>query len=146
MENTTEQRKTELLGMNLDYDGGQTLLEAIRWSKFLSIVAIVGIGLLILVFGIFGPIYAIGNGVESPYGAGIVWLVLGLFMLYLGAWVMAAIILLRFSRQTKRGIQYQDQVLFNRGLKSLKTTFLILGIVSSLSLVATIITIIVNPT
>jgi hypothetical protein len=146
MENTTEQQKTELLGMNLDYDGGQTLLEAIRWSKFLSIVAIAGIGLLILVFAIFGPIFAAGNGVESPYGAGMVWLVLGLFLLYLGAWVMAAIILLRFSQQTRRGIQYQDQALFNRGLKSLKTTFLILGIVSSLSLLATIITIIVNPT
>jgi hypothetical protein len=50
--------------------------------------------------------------------------------------VAAAIVLLRFSRLTKKGIDHEDQLIFNRGLKSLKVTFVILGILSCLSLSA----------
>jgi hypothetical protein len=136
MDNTTDQQKAELLEMNLDYDGGHTLLEAVRWSKFLAIVGIAGMGLLLLVVLISTPYVMLGYGQLTPDSAGIIGLLLVALALYFGALVAAAIVLLRFSRLMKRGIGHQDQVIFNRGLKSLKITFAILGILSCLSLSA----------
>jgi hypothetical protein len=142
MENTTEQPKTELLEMHLDYDGGVTLQEAIRWSKFLSITGIVGMGLLLLVVLIATPFAMEGYGQLTPDSEGVVGVLLAALALYFAALVAAAIVLLRFSRQTKRGMDRQDQLVFNRGLKSLKVTFMILGILSCLSLAGFIVTLI----
>lgn len=137
-----EKDKPELLDMHLDYDGGNTLHEAVRWSKFLSITMIAGIGLLLLFVLIGGPVYVMAYGSLSVDGAGVIWAILGVFVLYLGAWIAGGIVLLRFSLFARRGMDYQDQVVFNRGLKSLKITFIIFAIVSIVSLLATIFTII----
>jgi len=136
MGNTNVQDNPELLEMNLDYDGGHTLMEAVRWSKFLSIVGIVGMGLLLLVVLISTPFAMSGYGQLTPDSEGIVGVLLITLALYFGALVAAAIVLLRFSRLTKKGIDHEDQLIFNRGLKSLKVTFIILGILSCLSLSA----------
>jgi hypothetical protein len=142
MNTTQEKDKPELLDMHLDYDGGNTLHEAVRWSKFLSITMIAGIGLLLIFILIGGPVYVLAYGSLSPDGAGIIWATLAGFVLYLGAWVGGGIVLLRFSLFARRGMDYQDQVVFNRGLKSLKITFIIFAIVSIVSLLVTIFTII----
>jgi len=133
-ENMVEGGAPELLGMNLDYDGGNTLQEAVRWSKFLSIASIVGSGLLLLLVAIAGPIFIALYGEELPDAAGIVGVVVVLAGAYLAAMITAAIFLLRFTSQTRRGIESQDQHLFNRGLKSLKLYFLIVGILSVLTM------------
>jgi hypothetical protein len=142
MDNTTEQQKTEVLEMNLDYDGGQTLQEAVRWSKFLAIVGIVGVGLLFLAVLVAGPFLMMGFGQLTPDSEGIVGILLLVAVVYFGALITAAIVLLRFSRQARRGMDLQDQLIFNRGLKSLKVTFMILGILSSLSLLFLVISLI----
>jgi putative copper export protein len=134
MENTTEQQKAELLEMHLDYDGGNTLREAVRWSKFLSIVGIAGVGLLLVVGLISTPYLMDSYGQLTPDSEGIIGVLLITLALYFGALVAAAIVLLRFSRLTKKGMDHEDQLVFNRGLKSLKITFMILGILSCLSL------------
>lgn len=131
-ENMAEPGTPELLGMNLDYDGGNTLQEAVRWSKFLSIASIVGSGLLLLLVAIAGPIFIALYGEELPDAAGVVGVAVVLAGAYLAATITAAIFLLRFTSQTRRGIESQDQHLFNRGLKSLKMYFLIVGILSVL--------------
>lgn len=131
-ENAVGQNVPEVLGMNLDYDGGNTLQEAVRWSKFLSIASIAGSGLLLLLVVIGGPIFVSLYGEQLPDAAGIVAAVVVLAAAYLLATVMAAIFLLRFTNLSKRGIATQDQVLFNRGLTSLKYYFLITGILSIL--------------
>lgn len=134
MENITEQQKAELLEMHLDYDGGNTLQEAVRWSKFLSIVGIAGMGLLLVVGLISTPYILDGYGQLTPESEGIIGILLITLALYFGALIAAAIVLLRFSRLTKKGMDHEDQRIFNRGLKSLKITFMILGILSCLSL------------
>jgi hypothetical protein len=142
MDNTTEQQKPELLEMNLDYDGGNTLMEAVRWSKFLSIVGIVGMGLLLVAVLIGTPFVMSGYGQLTPDSEGIVGILLAVFSVYLAALLAAAIVLLRFSRLAKKGMDHQDQQMFNRGLKSLKVTFVILGILSCLSLAGLLFTLI----
>ncbi|HET6254883.1 MAG TPA: hypothetical protein VFE32_12455 [Puia sp.] len=142
MDNTTAPPNTELLEMHLDYDGGNTLQEALRWSKFLSIVGIAGMGFLLLAILISTPFVLLGYGQLTPDSEGIVGVLLIALALYFGALVAAAIVLLRFSRVTKRAMDYQDQLMFNNGLKSLKVTFMILGFTSCFSLAALIFTLI----
>jgi hypothetical protein len=134
MENTTEQQKSELLEMHLDYDGGNTLLEAVRWSKFLAIAGIAGIGLLLIAVIVYIPFALEGYGQLTPESANVVAILLITVAVYLAVLVAASIILLRFSRLTKRAMDRQDQLMFNRGLKSLKVTFVILGLLSVLLL------------
>lgn len=119
------QDKPELLEMHLDYDGGNTLQEAVRWSKFLSIVGICGIGFLLLVIGIGTPIAIATYGQLMPEGIAIIGLVVVAVVVYFLVLGWAAIMLLRFSRLTRLGMEIQDQKTFNRGLKSLKIFFLI---------------------
>jgi len=51
MEETPQE---SFLEMHLDYDGGNILRETIRWSRFLSIVGMVGVGVLILALAVAG--------------------------------------------------------------------------------------------
>jgi putative copper export protein len=134
MDTANVQDNPELLEMHLDYDGGNTLREAVRWSKFLSIVGIAGIGLLLVVGLIATPYVLNGYGQLTPESEGIIEVLLITLALYFSALIAAAILLLRFSRLTKKGMDQEDQHIFNRGLKSLKITFIILGILSCLSL------------
>jgi putative copper export protein len=134
MDTANVQDNPELLEMHLDYDGGNTLREAVRWSKFLSIVGIAGIGLLLVVGLIATPYVLNGYGQLTPESEGIIDVLLITLTLYFSALIAAAILLLRFSRLTKKGMDQEDQHIFNRGLKSLKITFIILGILSCLSL------------
>jgi hypothetical protein len=136
MDTANELDRPELLEMHLDYDGGVTLQEAVRWSKFLAITGIAGMGLLLIAVIVFAPFAMEGYGQLTPDSARVVGILLLIVALYLAVLVTAAIILLRFSRLTKRGMNRQDQGMFNRGLKSLKVTFLILGLLSCLSLAA----------
>jgi hypothetical protein len=138
MDTANEPDKPELLEMHLDYDGGVTLQEAVRWSKFLAITGIAGMGLLLISVIVFTPFAMERYGQLTPDSAGVIGTLLVAVGLYLAVMVAAAIILLRFSRLTKRGMDRQDQLIFNRGLKSLKVAFLILGLLSCLSLTATI--------
>jgi hypothetical protein len=82
MENTMNQDKPELLEMHLDYDGGNTLQEAVRWSKFLSIVGICGIGFLLLVIGIGTPIAIATYAQLIPEGIGLIGLVVVAVVVY----------------------------------------------------------------
>lgn len=134
MEDTNEQQKTGLLEMHLDFDGGNMLREAVRWSKFLSIAGIAGLGLLLVLGLIATPYLLDGYGQLTPESEGIIGVVLITLAFYLGALIAAAIVLLRFSRLMKKGMDREDQPIFNRALKSLKITFMILGILSCLSL------------
>lgn len=134
MENTNEPETNELLGMSLDFDGGNTLQEAGRWSKFLSIASIVCGGLVLLLVLLIGPVFLRLYGEELPDAAGIIGLAIALTAIYLGATIAAAIFLLRFTSMTKKGIGTQDQRVFSSGLKNLKIYFLIAGILSVLLL------------
>jgi hypothetical protein len=137
MDNTgITEDKPELLEMHLDYDGGNTLQEAVRWSKFLSIVGIVGIGLLLMIILIGTPVAIASYGELIPEGVGIIGVIVVAVVVYLLVLGWAAIMLLRFSRLTRRGIELQDQKTFNRGLSCLKVFFIIVCLAVLLQLAA----------
>lgn len=139
MDNLSSRPQAELLEMHLDYDGGNTLQETVRWSKFLSIVGMAGLGIYLLVVLVGGTfIAALVQQTYGLEGAGVVGLVIVIIVAILAVLVFLVIMLYRFSVLTRRGIEAQDQETFNRGLKSLKVYFLINGIFGILYLLVTI--------
>ena len=139
MENATEKQQHGLLEMHLDYDGGNTLQETVRWSKFLAIVGIVGLGIYLIAV-LIGSAYiaALFQQAWGVEGGGIAALAIFFIVLILAILIFVVIMLYRFSVLTRRGIETQDQATFNRGLKSLKIYFVINGIFAVLYLLAII--------
>ncbi|HTR30072.1 MAG TPA: hypothetical protein VMH27_12430 [Puia sp.] len=127
------------LEMHLDYDGGQTLQETVRWSKFLAIVGIIGLGIYLLAVLVGSSfIAALVQQMYGLEGVGVLGLVIAFVVIILAILIFVVIMLYRFSTLTRRGIDTQDQATFNRGLRSLKTYFLINGIIAILYLLLTI--------
>ena len=135
MENNPQE---SLLQMNLDYDGGNILQETVRWSRFLSIVGIVGLSIALLAFALAGsallallPSFAPGIEGLAVLGSAIVIAVVVAFFAVCGYVVF---MLYRFSTLTRRGIERQDQASFAEGMKCLKIYFIISGILALLGL------------
>ena len=131
-------QEDSFLHMHLDYDGGNILQETARWSRFLSIVGIVGLAFFALVFALAGAaamtaFSTLAPGLASLEGIGGAILIVFLlaFFAVLGFLVY---MLYRFSVLTRRGIDQQDQAVFSEGMKCLKTYFLISGIIALLGI------------
>ena len=128
-----------ILQMNLDYDGGNILTETVRWSRFLSIVGLIGLALCALAFTLLGTAliaafsrFAPGLEQLGALGGAIVIAVALAVIAFLG---FVVFMLYRFSVLTRKGIENQDQVLFARGMNCLKIYFIISGIFAILGLV-----------
>ena len=131
-----------LLQMHLDYDGGHILHETVRWSRFLSIVGFVGLGIFVLVVAVAGTAlsavfsrYVPGIDTMEGIGAAILIVVL-LVCLAIGGFLV--LMLYRFSTLTRRAIDTQDKVTFTAGMRCLKIYFLVSGILGILSLLSTL--------
>ena len=132
-------QQESFLQMHLDYDGGHILNETVRWSRFLSIVGFIGLGICALVIALastalvellsrFEPsIEALGG-----IGAAIIIIVALIFVAIFG---FTFYMLYRFSTLTRKGIDQQDQAMFASGMRSLKIYFVINGIFGLLGLV-----------
>ncbi|HXB94161.1 MAG TPA: hypothetical protein VNU70_03345 [Puia sp.] len=137
MENDQQE---SLIQMHLDYDGGHILRETVRWSRFLSIVGIVGLSLCLLVFALagtamFAAFSRLAPGIEGlgDLAGG---LLLVLLLVFFAIFGLLVYMLYRFSVLTRKGIDHQDQTVFAEGMKCLKTYFLVCGILGVLSLLA----------
>jgi len=134
MEQNTDQ---SLLELHVDYDGGNILKDTIRWTKFISIVGFVGVALfalIVLIMAFAGKsIYSLYTqvvpAIEAIWGIIIIVCIVVLAILF-----YMVFMLYRFSSLTRKGIETQDQGMFNLGLKSLKIYFTIGGILALLGL------------
>jgi len=135
MENNQQE---SFLQMNLDYDGGNILRETVRWSRFLSIVGIVLLSICLLALIMAGKylipaLSSLMPGMENTANAAGA-LIMGVILLFVAIFGFAAYMLYRFSVLTRKGIEYQDQIVFAEGMKCLKLHFLICGILAALTL------------
>jgi hypothetical protein len=130
MEQNTDQA---LLELPVDYDAGNILKETVRWARFVSIIGIVGLGLGVLVFLIF---LAAGSAIWGYYtrffpvieAFQAIFMVVCLVALGIFTWVV--VLLYRFATLTRKGLETQDQSLFNQGLRAGKAYFQISGILA----------------
>lgn len=141
MENNQEEA---LLQMHLDYDGGNILNETVRWSRFLSIVGIIGVVLCALAFALAGTAVIAAFSRFAPgleqLGAlgGAVLIVVALAIFVLAGSVVY--MLYRFSVLTRRGIEQQDQAVFAQGMSCLRIYFVISGLFALLGLLGDLFT------
>ena len=135
METATQEN---LISLNVDYDAGNALKETVKWTRFISIF-----GMVFLVLFALGMAFA-GAMLMGTFAkffplleafAGVFVFIAIFFILIFGFFIY---LLYRFSTQVKRGIELQDQALFNSGLNSLKIYFIISGVLAILSLLGNI--------
>jgi hypothetical protein len=131
-------QQESFLQMHLDYDGGHILNETVRWSRFLSIVGFIGLGLCVLVIALASTAlvellsrFEPGLAALGGLGAAIIIIVALIFVAIVG---FVFFMLYRFSTLTRKGIDQQDQAMFARGMRSLKIYFVINGVFGLLGL------------
>lgn len=125
--------------LNIDHESSNHFRETSKWTAFIAIVYFVIIGLVLCVLVIAGG--SIIEELSSMIGdisiaTGII-VTIAVFIL---AILFATYFLLyRFAYLTRSGIERQDQLLFNKGLKALKNYFIIYGILMVLGLLGSFI-------
>ncbi|MHA4846999.1 hypothetical protein ACX0G7_22725 [Flavitalea antarctica] len=126
------EQSTNLFELHVDHNGSVFLREVAKWSKFLSIVGFVGMGLamLFLIFaGSFSstilnnPAY---GGSNSMYAGSFFQIVfLGAFMLI---YFFPCLYLFRFATKMQVALRNNDQDTLNASFENLKSCFKFIGI------------------
>ena len=138
MDSNPNSEQSSFLELQVDQDAAYNLKETSRWTRFISIVGIVGLSImaltLLLAGSFFIELYArLFPGIEAFTGILVFIIVIVIaiagFMVYL---------LLRFSWQVRKGIEMQDKELFNKGLNALQIYFVVHGVLAILGLIGNI--------
>jgi hypothetical protein len=132
------EQPTNLFELQLDQPSINYLNEASRWSRFLSILGFVYIGLLLiagLLFGSFGNSLLSGTGGESEMPMRLSG-VLFSFIFILVALVLffPVLYLFNFSSKMRRALRNNDQTVLTEALKNLKSFFKFYGILAIIGL------------
>lgn len=133
----TEQNSPEepLFGLRVDHDAGQKFLNASKWASFIAIVYFVGIGLALLVSVFAGAALNKAMSLMLPGVAEVGSVLIGAVICMLLFFLFISLMLYRFARLVRIGIERQDQRSFNEGLKFLKNYFMVSGVVAILGFV-----------
>jgi hypothetical protein len=113
----------------LDERSKAYLLETTRWTKFLSIIGFIFIGLMLIVAL---AMFTMGSYVSSFAGLGSYFGV-GMGMAYLviiALYIFPVLSLLRFSTNMKAGIQTSNAELITEGFRHQKNLFKFMGIMT----------------
>jgi hypothetical protein len=131
------EQSTNLFELQLDQPSINYLNEASRWSRFLSILGFVYIGLLLIVgilFGSFGNSLMSGTGdSELPMRFSGVFFSF-IFILMALVLFIPVLYLFNFSSKTRRALRNNDQHVLTEALKNLKSFFKFYGILAIIGL------------
>lgn len=131
-----ENQQETLLTLNVDYDAGNILKETARWAKFISIVGIIAVAVMLLALALAGSYIITLYSQMFPGIQGFAGIVIFLVFIAVAILGVMVFLLYRFSSLIKKGIDTQDQNVFNNGLNALKIYFIIGGVFAILSLIA----------
>jgi hypothetical protein len=129
-----ENSQEPLMDLSVDHDATNSLNETARWTKFISIVGIIGVALLLLCLAFAGTMMTTLTSKMMPGFERYTGLLIALFIIVVAIFGLMVSLLYRFSTNIKKGIEMQDQELFNKALNSLKIYFIISGVFAVLSL------------
>ncbi|MES2775103.1 MAG: hypothetical protein V4722_13025 [Bacteroidota bacterium] len=129
-------------GLLMDDQSASEWRQAAGWAKALAILCIVGLCIMLLALAV---VFLYSSAGRSSFGssAETVGVVIGMLLVlsFGGIWVIN---LFRFSNNTPAAINNCDPLSFEKGIKALKTFFMISTVVSVLSVLVTGIRILVN--
>ncbi len=136
-----EEQSSSTFELQID-DAAQTYLkDTTWWTRFLAIVFIVFLVLMVMVLGV---IFMFSDRVAqsfsevpqlSGFGTGLVMVVIEIvIILCLIFFGVISYLLLRFSNQTRKGINQQNQLALEEGISSLKNYLVLSGVLGIVSL------------
>jgi len=126
------------LDLQLDSSSKESLENGSWWARLMGIIyiSILAMVLLIMIF----YIQFIGDQLEYRLGingaVSVIWIVMGIVLLFAGI-ILA--VFMSFATKTYRGIRQSDQNQLESGLASFKTYLIIMGVLSILSVIFTLI-------
>lgn len=128
MENSFREESKSIFNLQVDETSKSHLLEAAKWVKFLTIVSIIGMGLMLL-FMIFAgaamsSAYSGSAGMGALGATGMIIVFIFIFAIYF----YPIYAMLKFANLTKAGLLTSNQEQFNAGLGYLKGAFKYMGI------------------
>jgi Family of unknown function (DUF5362) len=131
-----ENNPSSLFELSIDHESSQYLTETARWAKFLAIVGFVTCGLLAVLSFFIGSL--LSRNVFAPYGsdgaaaisgaAG--GLITALYLAFALLYFFPCLFLYQFSIRLKAALRDNDQVKLNQSLKSQKSLFKFIGILT----------------
>lgn len=131
MEQNTEE---SLLELNVDYDSGNILKDTARWTRFISVTGMIGIGFFLLVLLIAGSALLALFSQTLPGIQAFAGVIVGAVIVVFGIMGVMVYVLFRFSSLTRKGLETQNQEIFNQGLNGLKIFFIINGVLALIGL------------
>jgi hypothetical protein len=139
-----------LFELQVDHESRNHFKETTKWTNFIAIIYFICFGLLILGFMLagsmllnYGSSYSGADGAEfrtTTAANATLQMILGIVMI--AFFIYGGIMLLRFSSACRRGVETQDQMSFNFGLKALRNYFIAMGCVAVLGILDDVYTII----
>ena len=130
-----ETLQPHLFELSIDQEAHSHLSETARWAKFLAIVGFVTCGIIAIVAFVIGPLISSttfgslspsGSGLGAIGGAMITFVYLAFAVLYF----FPCLFLFQFSVRLKAALRDNDQVRLTSSLKSQKTLFKYVGIMT----------------
>jgi hypothetical protein len=131
-----ENSQEPLMDLSVDHYAANSLNETARWTKFISIVGLIGVALLLLCLLFAGTVITTLTSKMMPGFENYTGIIISAFIVVVAILGLMVSLLYRFATNIKKGIETNDQELFNKGLGSLKIYFIISGVFAVLSLLA----------
>lgn len=141
-----EEPSSSMSELRVDESAQASLRDTAKWTRFIAITSFVLMGLMLL-FLVF--MFMFKDAVSQAFsrspelsqldGVGanmIVAVVAFIIVIVLAIFAFITYILMRFSTQTAKGIDRQDQVALEAGIASLKTYMIINGVFAIIGLIA----------
>ena len=132
-----------ILELQVDQTASKNLSDATRWAKFLSITGFACMGLMVIFFiamqsQITSALSQVIPGFSNIDSFGIL---MAVIIIVAGIVGLSMYFLFRGSVLIKKGIETKSQEIFNNGLASLKTYFIIYGIIAIIGLISNLVSI-----
>lgn len=141
MENIKEDILSSEHELGIDNEIPGYLIDTSKWAKFVAITFFVIIGLCILLFATFGS--AIMNnlspfrGYDSEASQALVFGII-ILLIVTAVVIVTYYFLLNFANKIRAGLESESIDMVNEGLRSLKTHFIIVTIISILALLSSL--------
>ena len=128
------EQNEQLFTFPVETSAQRSLASASTWARFLAILGFVFIGLILILFAIAGAGAITALERVMPFDmAAMAGLLIVVVLIVCAVIGVLCYLLIRGANLTKKGIITNDQAVFNAGLASYRTYFMLYGILSVIS-------------
>ena len=128
------EQNEQLFSFPVETSTQRSLASASTWARFLAILGFVFIGLILILFAVAGAGAISALERVMPFDmAAMAGLLIVVVLIVCAVIGVLCYLLLKGANLTKKGIITNDQAVFNAGLASYRTYFMLYGILSVIS-------------